>query len=74
MTVSINGEVIDIFAGARVRDAVRRYSAAALKQIAAKRKRVVDRFGNPLALTGELSEGQAIFITSTSERSQRSQS
>jgi len=68
MTVSINGEVIEIFSGARVHDALRRYSAADLKQVRAKKKKVVDRFGNPLALSGELSEGQALFVKSRDNR------
>ncbi len=62
MKIEINGKTVEIFGGGRVRDALRKYSAELLTQIENKKKKVVDGHGNPVALDGELSEGQQLHI------------
>ncbi|MCK4943582.1 MAG: hypothetical protein KAS65_08390 [Candidatus Aminicenantes bacterium] len=62
MKILINDQMIEIFEGARLQDAVRKYSETELKQIEKEDKKIVDRKGNPLALDGELSDGEYFYI------------
>jgi hypothetical protein len=62
MKILINDQMIEIFEGARLQDAVRKYSETELKLIEKEDKKIVDRKGNPLALDGELSDGEYFYI------------
>ncbi len=62
MFIKINGKTIEIFSGARVMDALRRYSRAEWKQIQADKKRVYDAHGHEVAPDGELGGGEELFI------------
>ncbi len=62
MLITINGKTIEIFAGARVMDVLRRYSRAEWKQVQANRKKVYDAHGHEVALDGELDGGEELFI------------
>lgn len=62
MKILINDQMIEIFEGARLQDAVRKYSETELKLIKKEAKKIVDREGNPLALDGELSDGEYFYI------------
>jgi len=62
MLIRINGKEIEIFSGARVMDALRRYSRAEWKQVQANKKKVYDVHGHEVALDGELGGGEELFI------------
>lgn len=62
MLVKVNGKTIEVFAGARVMDVVRRYSRDAWKQVQADKKKVTDADGHEVALDGELNGGEELFI------------
>lgn len=62
MKILINDQMIEIFEGARLQDAVRKYSETELKLIEKEDRKIVDRKGNPLALDGELSDGEYFYI------------
>jgi len=62
MHVKVNGKTIEIFSGARVMDALRRYSPAAWKQVQANKKKVYDVHGHEVAPDGELGGGEELFI------------
>lgn len=62
MKILINDQMIEMFEGARLQDAVRKYSETELKLIEKEDKKIVDREGNPLALDGELSDGECFYI------------
>jgi sulfur carrier protein ThiS len=62
MKILINDQMIEIFEGARLQDAVRKYSETELKLIEKEDRKIVDREGNILALDGELSDGEYFYI------------
>jgi hypothetical protein len=62
MQIQIDGVTVEIFAGARIMDAVRRYSRSAWKQVRANEKKVYDAYGHEVALDGELGGGEELFI------------
>ena len=62
MHVKVNGKTIEIFSGARVMDALRRYSRAEWKQVQANKKKVYDVHGHEVALDGELGGGEELLI------------
>jgi hypothetical protein len=62
MKILINDQMIEIFVGARLQDAVRKYSETELKLIEKEDRKIVDREGNILALDGELSDGEYFYI------------
>jgi len=62
MLIRINGKEIEIFSGARVMDALRRYSRAEWKQVQANKKKVYDVDGHEVALDGELGGGEELLI------------
>jgi sulfur carrier protein ThiS len=62
MQIKVNGQAIEIFSGARVRDALRKYSSAEWKLVRNNEKKVCDRRGHEVGLDGELSGGEEFFI------------
>jgi hypothetical protein len=62
MTVTINGMSVTVFAGAQVRDAVRRLSPALLLQIETGAARVHDSRGWQVELDGALAGGETLFV------------
>ena len=62
MKIRINGKTVELFDGARVMDALRKYSRADLESIKNKNKKIVDSHGHRLELDGELSEGDEFYI------------
>ncbi len=66
MTVQVNGQHIKIFGGARVQDALRRYSETAFRLVTAGEKMVVDRRGNRVYLDGALTEGDILLVKNIS--------
>ena len=62
MKVYINHKPICIFAGARILDAIRAYSAVSLKQVQNESLVILDRFGNLTEPDGPLQDGQRLYL------------
>lgn len=62
MIVFVNSRKIEIFSGARIRDALLCYSKNSFKKISSGHLVVQDRFGYETALDGPLIENQKIYI------------
>ena len=62
MTAIVNGKRIDIFDGATVEHAIRKFSPEALKDIKQGTAYVTDRFGNHVALSGTLTENDVLTV------------
>jgi len=65
MNIRINDKMIEIFSGARVRDALLKYSAREYHAVDEDKKQVTDKRGNRVDLDGELSDGQRLYIKKT---------
>jgi hypothetical protein len=63
MQIKVNGQAIEIFSGAKVKDALRMYSSSELKRVKRNEKKVCDRHGHEVGLDGELSGGEELVIT-----------
>ena len=62
MQLKVNGQAVEIFSGACVRDVVRKYSPSEWKLVKKNRKAVFDRYGHEVALDGELGGGEELFV------------
>jgi hypothetical protein len=62
MKIRINETDIEIFSGARVMDALLRYSKNQYRDVMQGKKQVTDHRHHPLGLEGELSEYQQLYI------------
>lgn len=60
MHIKINGQTIEIFAGARVGDVLRKYSPAEWALVRKKVKTVRDAHGHEVGLNGELNGGEEL--------------
>ncbi len=67
MQIKVNERTMDLFSGATVADALRKYSRDEWKLVQKNRKKVCDQHGHELALNGELSEGQVLFLKQDDE-------
>jgi hypothetical protein len=65
MKIKMNGRTVDIFAGALVMDALRKYSKITWKQVQNNKKIVLDGCGHEVALDGELEDGEELFVKRT---------
>jgi hypothetical protein len=62
MHIKVNHKTVEIFSGACVRDALRKYSALTWKQIQKGSKAVFDGHGHEIGLDGELAEGARLLV------------
>ena len=62
MKIKVNDQTIEIFAGAKVKDVLRKYSRAEWTRVRKNEKTVRDRCGHEVGLDGELSGGEELFI------------
>lgn len=62
MQVKVNGRPVELFAGAKVEDALRRFSRAEWTKVRKGLRTVRDGRGNEVALDGELSGGETLTI------------
>jgi hypothetical protein len=60
MQITMNEKSIEIFAGARVEDVLRKYSRAEWNLVRRKEKMVTDRHGHEIGLDGELMGGEVL--------------
>jgi hypothetical protein len=72
MQIKVNGQAIEIFSGARVRDVLLKYSGAELKLVQKNEKKVCDRRGHEVGLDGELSGGEEFIIKESGKQEPRS--
>jgi hypothetical protein len=62
MRIKVNDEVVEIFSGACVKDAVLKYSRTAWKQVRKGKRAVFDLHGHEVAPDGELSGGEELYV------------
>lgn len=62
MIVQMNEKVIEIFAGAKVRDVLLKYSEEEYRAALSGQMIAVDKNNNPVGLDGEVSNGQRLYI------------
>jgi len=63
MLVKVNEKTIEIFAGARVRDVLLKYSRSEWTLVKENKKKVSDAHGHEVGLDGELDGGEELVIT-----------
>jgi sulfur carrier protein ThiS len=63
MVVQMNDKEIELFSGARVRDALLKYSKDAYRSTRSGDTVVVDKNRNPVGMDGELSNGQRLYTS-----------
>lgn len=62
MNIKVNGKSFEIFSGARVRDALRKYSPITWTQVQKGSKKVCDSHGHEIGLDGELDDGARLIV------------
>jgi len=62
MKIYINDQVVDIFSGATVRDAVTRYTTNEKSRQSIETQEIRDHRGHSVSPDGELSEGDRLYI------------
>ena len=72
MKITVNNTLLELHNGARVKDAIMSFYTNSGRRVPKKLPAVEDRFGNRVALDGELTEGNTLFIVS--RRKKRSSS
>ena len=72
MQIKVNEQTIEIFAGARVRDVLRKYSRAEWTLVRKNKKKVTDPHGHEVGLDGELNGGEALVIKACTPAEPRS--
>ncbi len=72
MQIKVNEKSIEIFSGARVRDALRKYSRAEWKRVQKNEKMVCDRHGHEVGLDGELNGGEEFVLKACAAPESRS--
>jgi len=72
MQIKVNGQTIEIFAGARVKDVLRKYSLAEWTLVRKKEKKVGDQYGHEVGLDGELNGGEELVIKACAPAESRS--
>jgi len=72
MQIKVNERTIEIFAGARVRDVLRKYSRTEWALVRKNKKKVSDAYGHEVGLDGELNGGEELVIKACSPAEPRS--
>ncbi len=62
MKITVNGTVLELHGGARVKDAINAYYTQSGKKVPGRLPAAEDRFGNRVAPDGELTEGNTIIL------------
>ncbi|NIM14473.1 MAG: hypothetical protein GTO45_20840 [Candidatus Aminicenantes bacterium] len=62
MRIRINETELEIFSGARVNDALLKYSKDQYRAVVRGEKQVTDQWNHPLELEGELSQDQQLYV------------
>lgn len=64
MKILVNDTEIEIFSGAKVKDALRKFSESLYGEVKKGNSEVKDKWNNCLELNGELCAGQRLFVNS----------
>jgi sulfur carrier protein ThiS len=72
MQIKVNGQTIEIFTGARVKDALHKYSREEWTQVRDNKKTVRDGHGHEVELDGELCGGEELFTAARAASEPRS--
>lgn len=67
MKVTINGKIIEVFDGAKVEHAIRKFAPATLKAVKQGLLYITDSSGNNIALDGSLTNNEVIYIQPASK-------
>ena len=67
MLVIVNGKKIEIFDGAKVEHAIRKFAPASLKAVKQGLLYITDSLGNTLALDGSLANNDVLCIQPTQQ-------
>jgi hypothetical protein len=62
MTIYVNEQPLRLFVGARVGEAILRFSEREFREVLARRKSVTDQSGHPLGLHGRVADGDQLKI------------
>lgn len=62
MKVKVNGTIVELHEGAKVKDAIRKYYTQIGQKIPGNLPDAEDRYGNTVDTDGELSEGNVLNI------------
>jgi hypothetical protein len=62
MRVEIDGTEVEVFSGARVQDALLKFSRKVLRSVKEGKKEVTNNWGNNIDLEGHLSDGQLLRV------------
>ncbi len=62
MKIKVNGEVVEIFKGAQVKDVIRSYSESEYKKVKKGEKIIEDPNGNMVMPNGELMGNEEFFL------------
>ncbi|MBN2861657.1 MAG: bifunctional metallophosphatase/5'-nucleotidase [Bacteroidales bacterium] len=68
MKITINGVVLEVHYGAKVRDAILKYFSQQGKKKSGRLPQVEDRYGNKVAHDGELTDGNILIIRTRKRR------
>ena len=63
MKIRVNDKVVEIFNGARVGDVLLKFSKYEYREVSGGRKKVMDKYRNPVDLQGELSDAQQLYLS-----------
>ena len=72
MQIKVNDQWVEIFAGARVKDVLRKYSRTEWSLVRKKQKKVTDPYGHEVDLDGELNGGEQLVLEACAPKEPRS--
>ena len=72
MQIKVNDQWVEIFAGARVKDVLRKFSRAEWSLVRKKQKKVTDPYGHEVDLDGELNGGEQLVLEACAPKEPRS--
>jgi len=72
MQIKVNGRTIEIFAGARVGDVLRKFSRAEWTLVRKRERIISDPYGHEVGLDGELNGGEELVTRARAKTEPRS--
>lgn len=72
MQIKVNGQTIEIFAGARVGDVLRKFSRAEWTLVRKRERIISDPYGHEVDLDGELNGGEELVTRARAKAEPRS--
>jgi hypothetical protein len=72
MQIKVNGQTIEIFAGARVGDVLRKFSRAEWTLVRKRERIISDPYGHEVGLDGELNGGEELVTRARAKAEPRS--